>query len=104
MSKPPTNGHKGHCGQGENKGPALGGGGMGCQASFQPQMSGSCSVIKFTLFEELANQVQEGRSYVKINYYGMSKFGGQRSMLTHIQRPLIDHLVTVLSPVTFRSI
>lgn len=34
---------KGHCSQGGNKGPALGVCGRGCQASFQPQKSGSCN-------------------------------------------------------------
>lgn len=45
-------------------------------------ISDGSSVLKFVLFEELANQVQQGKSYV-IKNYGISQFGNQRTMLSN---------------------
>lgn len=45
-------------------------------------ISDGSSVLKFVLFEELANQVQQGKSYV-IKNYGISQFRNQRTMLSN---------------------
>lgn len=70
------------------KAPALGVCGWACQAFFQPQKSSGSSVIKFILFEELANQIEEVKRFV-IKNYETSIFGDQRSMLTRMSQQYV---------------
>ena len=45
------------------------------------------TVMKFILFNDLAKEVEEGRSYL-IRNYGLSKYGTQQTLLTQKQTAL----------------
>lgn len=55
---------------------------LGCHQNVTAAVTDGTSVMRFTIFENLASQVKEGGTYI-IKNYGCSRYGGQALLSRH---------------------